>query len=67
MRDAQNYALSHGGRIELLEVSEDGVVTVAMQGACKHCPLSGLTIKLAVERRIQEAVPGIVKVVVRDA
>ena len=32
-----------GGDVELIEVTEDGVVKVALQGACRGCPMSQLT------------------------
>ncbi|HHO52068.1 MAG TPA: hypothetical protein ENK18_14595 [Deltaproteobacteria bacterium] len=46
-----------GGDIELLGVS-DGVVTVALNGACRSCPASALTLKGGVERTLREAFPG---------
>ena len=29
-----------GGDVALVDVSDDGVVTVELQGACKGCPMS---------------------------
>lgn len=46
-----------GGDIELLGVN-DGVVTVALNGACRSCPASSLTLKGGVERTLREAFPG---------
>jgi len=50
-----------GGDIELVSV-EEGVVKVKLRGACACCPGAAQTLKLAVERRIKERVPEIVKV-----
>ena len=46
-----------GGDIELIEVGEDGVVKVRLQGACKGCPGAQMTLKMAVERRLKAKVP----------
>ena len=66
MQDVQAYARSHGGTIQLVGVSDDGDVQVRFAGACKGCPLSGVTLKLGVEERLRVLVPGVRKVVVAD-
>lgn len=58
------YAASHGGRIDLADVADDGVVTVRFRGACAFCPLADLTFHAAVEKRLL-AVPGVTKVIRR--
>lgn len=45
-----------GGDVELVEVTEDGVVKVALQGACRGCPMSQLTLANGVERVLKEEV-----------
>jgi Fe-S cluster biogenesis protein NfuA len=52
-----------GGDVQLVGVSEDGVVEVELQGACKGCPMSQLTLANSVERVLKDRVPGITKVV----
>lgn len=54
---------SDGGDIELISVGEDGVVTVALQGACRGCPMSQLTLANHVERILKEQVPEVTRVV----
>lgn len=51
-----------GGDVELVDVTEDGVVKVALQGACRGCPMSQLTLANGVERVLKEQVPGIQRV-----
>jgi len=34
-----------GGDVELIDVSEDGVVKVKLTGACHGCPMSQMTLK----------------------
>ena len=46
-----------GGDVELVEVTDDGVVKVKLQGACGGCPMSQMTLKMGIEKVIKEAVP----------
>jgi Fe-S cluster biogenesis protein NfuA len=46
-----------GGDVELIDVSDDGVVKVRLQGACKGCPMSQMTLKNGIERIIKQEVP----------
>ena len=52
-----------GGDVQLVSVSEDGVVKVELQGACKGCPMSQLTLANSVERTLKEKIPEISMVV----
>lgn len=51
-----------GGDVELVDVTEDGVVKVALQGACRGCPMSQLTLANGVERVLKENVPEVQRV-----
>ena len=55
-----------GGDVRLVDVNEDGVVSVEVQGACKGCPMSQMTLANGVERILKERVPGVTKVVPAD-
>ena len=46
-----------GGDLELIDVTEDGKVTVRLTGACGSCPMSQMTLKMGVEQRLREEVP----------
>lgn len=49
---------SDGGDVELIDYDEeDGVVQLRLMGACGSCPVSMLTLKQGIERRIINAVP----------
>jgi Fe-S cluster biogenesis protein NfuA len=52
-----------GGDVELLEVTADGVVKVKLTGACGHCPMSQLTLKMGIERILKKEVPEIKEVI----
>ncbi len=45
-----------GGDIELVSI-DDGVVKVRLTGACSHCPMSQMTLKLGVEAFLKENLP----------
>ncbi|HEY4440759.1 MAG TPA: NifU family protein [Candidatus Elarobacter sp.] len=60
------YLKSHAGDVAIVGVSDDGVVTLRMQGTCDGCPSSSATVKLAVERAILRDVPEIRSVVAEN-
>lgn len=51
------YLGSHGGDVELLGITDEGVVRLRMLGSCDGCPSSSVTLTLAVETAIQAAAP----------
>ena len=51
-----------GGDVELVEVTEDGIVRVRLQGACHGCPMSQMTVKNGIERLLKERVDGVTEV-----
>lgn len=55
-----------GGDVRFVDADEDGVVSVELQGACKGCPMSQMTLANGVERILKERVPGVTKVVPAD-
>lgn len=54
---------SHGGDIQLVEITDEGVVKVRLEGACKGCPMAQVTIQRGVQAKLQEAIPEITEVV----
>lgn len=51
-----------GGDVQLVSVSEDGIVKVRLTGACRGCPLSQLTLKMGIEKALKKVIPGIKEV-----
>lgn len=52
-----------GGDVELFRFrEEEGVVEVRLLGACESCPISMMTLKEGIERRLKNSIPGIVEV-----
>ncbi len=52
-----------GGDCELINVREDGVVEVRLQGACGNCPMATLTLKAGIERVLKDEIPEVKEVI----
>ncbi|MHC4809605.1 MAG: NifU family protein [Planctomycetota bacterium] len=48
-----------GGDLELVDVTEDGLVRVRLHGACVGCPSSHITLQAGIERQLRDHVPGV--------
>ncbi len=53
---------AHGGDVQLVEVSNDGVVKVKLTGACVGCPMSQMTLGMGIERMLKEKLPEVKRV-----
>jgi Fe-S cluster biogenesis protein NfuA len=52
-----------GGDVEFLGFDEsEGIVHLRLMGACESCPISMLTLKEGIERRIRSSVPEVMEV-----
>jgi len=51
-----------GGNVELIDVSEQGVVKVHLVGACAGCPMSQMTLQQGIERVLKQLVPEVTAV-----
>jgi Fe-S cluster biogenesis protein NfuA/nitrite reductase/ring-hydroxylating ferredoxin subunit len=58
LESVRPYMRSHGGGVELVDVVGD-TVRIRLEGHCKGCPSSAMTLKLAVEKAIFEAAPDV--------
>jgi Fe-S cluster biogenesis protein NfuA len=52
-----------GGNVELVDVTDDGVVKVRLTGACGCCPMYTFTLKQGIERTIKQSVPEVKEVI----
>ena len=52
-----------GGDVEFVSVSEDGIVSVKLTGACGHCPMAEMTLKMGIENYLKKEVPAVSSVV----
>ncbi len=46
------YLKEDGGDVELVRVSDDGIVEVRLTGSCVSCPLSIMTVRAGIERAL---------------
>jgi len=71
MRDRVEKALDQvrqmllvdGGNVELVDVSEDGIVKVRLTGACCGCPMSSMTLKMGIEKFLKKEIPEVKEVI----
>ncbi len=56
------YLKADGGDVELVQVTNEGIVEVKLTGACSDCPMSQMTLRAGVERALIREVPGIRRV-----
>lgn len=71
MRDKVEAALKEirpmlqadGGDVELVEVTDDGIVKVKLIGACGGCPMAQMTLQSGIGRVLRQKVPEVKEVV----
>jgi len=59
LEEIRPHLQADGGDVELVEVTEDGIVKVTLTGACSGCPMAQITLKNGIEKRLKEKVPGV--------
>ena len=52
-----------GGDVEFVSVDDEGVVSVKLTGACGHCPMSQMTLKMGIESYLKKELPQVTAVV----
>ncbi len=57
------FLKADGGDVEIVEVTDDGTVKLKLVGACGHCPMSTMTLKMGIEKKLKEAIPQVKEVV----
>jgi Fe-S cluster biogenesis protein NfuA/nitrite reductase/ring-hydroxylating ferredoxin subunit len=56
------YLGSHAGDVEYLGLDQDGTVRLRLAGSCDGCPSSAMTVKMAIEKGIEDVAPEVTKV-----
>jgi Fe-S cluster biogenesis protein NfuA len=62
LEDVRPALEAHGGNVTLIDVTDDGIVQVKLEGACKGCPMSQMTLTMGIERHLKEQVPEVKQV-----
>ena len=55
--------MADGGDVQLVDVSDDGVVKLHLTGACGCCPMSTMTLQYGIERVLKERIPEVKQVI----
>jgi Fe-S cluster biogenesis protein NfuA len=63
LNDIRPALQADGGDVELVDVSEAGIVKVKLTGACRGCPMGMQTLKMGIEQQLKAKVPGVSEVV----
>lgn len=51
-----------GGDVEVVDVTDEGVVRIRLHGACVGCPSSTMTLRMGIERNLRQHVPEVTAV-----
>ena len=62
LNDIRPMLQRDGGDVELVSVEDDGLVKVRLQGACKGCPMSQMTLKNGIEKYLKQQIPEVDRV-----
>lgn len=66
LESVRPYLGTHGGNVELIDVSDEGVVRLRLLGSCDGCPSSSATLSLAVEGAVEAAAPEVTAIEVES-
>lgn len=53
------YLQNDGGDVSFVEITDDLIVKVELQGACGSCPYSLMTLKNGIEDAVKKSIPEI--------
>ena len=59
IEDVRPHLQMDGGDVELVEVTDEGVVKVKLTGSCAGCPMSQMTLKWGVENYLKKKIPNV--------
>jgi len=59
LESVRPFLQADNGDIELVDVTNDGIVKVRLLGECEKCPLSIMTLRAGIERTLMKHVPGV--------
>ncbi len=62
LEELRPHLKADGGDMELVEITDDGIVRVRLLGACSDCTMSLMTIKAGLEEAIKKVAPEIIAV-----
>ena len=63
LNDVRPNLQADGGDVELIDISDDGIVKVKLLGACSGCPMAQMTLKMGIEKYLKEKIHEVTEVV----
>lgn len=63
LKEIRKNLQADGGDIELVDITDDGIVKVKFIGACESCPMSQMTLQFGVEKLLKQKVPEVKEVI----
>jgi Fe-S cluster biogenesis protein NfuA len=63
LNDIRPKLQADGGDVELIDITDDGVVSVRLLGACGGCPMAQMTLKMGIEKYLKTKIPEVKEVV----
>jgi Fe-S cluster biogenesis protein NfuA len=57
------YLKDDGGNVEIVDITDEGVLRLRLLGSCSSCPQSFMTMKAGIETAVKQAVPEIKSVI----
>ncbi len=62
LESVRPFLRSDDGDVELIEITDEGIVKVKLTGECGRCPMSQMTLRAGIERSLLREVPEIRRV-----
>jgi Fe-S cluster biogenesis protein NfuA len=62
LEEIRPHLQADGGDLELVEVTDNGIVKVRLTGACQGCPMKQMTLQMGIGKRLKDMVPGVKEV-----
>ena len=59
LEELRPFLVADGGDMELVEITDDGIVRVRLLGACSDCSMRLMTLKAGLEESIKKIAPEI--------
>lgn len=62
LKQLRPFLEADGGDMELVEITEEGIVRVQLLGACRDCSMSVMTLKAGLEEAVKKVAPEVIRV-----
>ena len=63
LEEVRPALMADGGDVQFVSADDDGTVKLALQGHCRGCPYSAMTVKNYIEQTLKERIPQVKQVV----